>query len=234
MKHVTLGISEGVKFLYPAPIEKDLQDNQIICPVCKGYGITKRSNKFGLEDKLSDSPYGTKMNWYDNESLTFCPNCYNGVVTLCEYCGKPIPKGYISKCDCEQYKAKEELKRLEKWNETVKKAKCIDIKNVNNYLYCEENDKYYAPDCIEEFFEDFEDEDCELPLRLWVTSVREISIDACSVIENACDDLHEDASENCDYNSLQKLLNEWCSEQTGTTTYYPCYKEYVLVENLKS
>lgn len=43
--------------------------------------------------------------------------------------------------------------------------------------------------------------------------MQEISIDVDSVIENACDDLHEDACENCDYGSLQKALDEWCKEQ---------------------
>lgn len=29
---------------------------------------------------------------------------------------------------------------------------------------------------------------------------------------------------------LQKLLDGWCKEQTGTATYYPCYKEYVKID----
>ena len=69
----------------------------------------------------------------------------------------------------------------------------------------------------------------ERPVRLWVTSVEKISVDATNVIENACSDLHEDAYERCDEGSLQKLLDDWCKEQTGTTTYYPCYKQYVEI-----
>ena len=29
---------------------------------------------------------------------------------------------------------------------------------------------------------------------------------------------------------LQEFLDKWCAKQTGTTTYYPCYKEYVRVQ----
>ena len=68
------------------------------------------------------------------------------------------------------------------------------------------------------------------PERLWVTSVEEISIDAGDVIEDACDGLWEEASEQCDREGLQDLLDNWCKKQTGATTYYPCYKEYVIID----
>lgn len=70
----------------------------------------------------------------------------------------------------------------------------------------------------------------ERPVRLWITSVGKISIDAANVIEEACSDLHEDAYDQCDEGSLQKLLDDWCKEQTGTTTYYPCFKRYVEID----
>jgi len=118
-------------------------------------------------------------------------------------------------------------------NETISKAKEVQESDVETMLYCEEFDKYY--DSTDDFFEEYSGEysDEEIytkPELLWVCSMQEISIDADSVIENACGDLHEDASENCDYESLQKALNEWCKKQTGTTTYYPCYKEYVKID----
>lgn len=33
-----------------------------------------------------------------------------------------------------------------------------------------------------------------------------------------------------DEKELQEFLDKWCDKQTGTTTYYPCYKEYVRVK----
>lgn len=35
--------------------------------------------------------------------------------------------------------------------------------------------------------------------------------------------------EQCDIGGLQDLLDGWCKDQTGTTTYYPAYKQYVLI-----
>lgn len=62
---------------------------------------------------------------------------------------------------------------------------------------------------------------------------KDISIDADNILENACEELHEDAMESIcidDKIRLQEFLDGWCKEQTGTTTYYPCYEKYVIVD----
>ena len=236
MKHISLTVKDEIKYILPYVLEKDLQDNEIICPTCHGLGVVKRHQPFGLKEKETDEGYSSKMNWYDNEYLTFCPNCYTGVVRLCEYCGKPIVKGYVSKCDCEQYKAKESEKQRIKYQEKIVKAKEINPNDTEMMLYDEDSDRYFSD--IDEFVEYYEDENYGseddwiefLPQVLWVCTKSDISIDAGNVIESACDDLHEDASDNCDYKSLQKALDDWCREQSGTTTYYPAYKEYVKVK----
>ena len=100
-------------------------------------------------------------------------------------------------------------------------------------LYCEEFDEYYAT--VDDFFDDYAanhmDEELYIrPERLWVCSVEKIHIDADSVVDNVCQELHEDAYEQCDIGSLQDILDDWCKEQTGTTTYYPCFKQYVEID----
>ena len=75
-----------------------------------------------------------------------------------------------------------------------------------------------------------EEDDNERPIRLWVCSVEKIYIDADNVVDNACEDLHEDAYEQCDIGGLQTLLDGWCEAQTGATTYYPCFKQYVEID----
>lgn len=58
-------------------------------------------------------------------------------------------------------------------------------------------------------------------------------MDADGIIDSACDDLHEDARDNIsgqDQKELQDFLDKWCEKQSGTITYYPCYREYVKVE----
>jgi len=226
MKHISIKVSDIINKLLPETLEKDLQDDEIICPDCGGTGISVRHQPFGLKE--TDDRY-SKMNWYDNKYMTFCPTCYTGVVNTCVFCGKPTMKGYISKCDCEGYKAQEHEKELQKYQERINKAVCRPLDEFDTYLYCEENDKYYSE--VEDFVEDYyEDEFEDIPQILWFTSKQDLSIDAGNIIESACDDLHEDASDNFDYESLQKMLNEWCDKQSGTTSYTPDYTMYVKVE----
>ena len=72
-----------------------------------------------------------------------------------------------------------------------------------------------------------------LPPVLWICGTTDISMDAGSIVEDACEQLHEDALESISYDDmkeLQNFLNEWCAKQTGTRTIYPCYEEYVRVQ----
>lgn len=97
-------------------------------------------------------------------------------------------------------------------------------------LYCAETDEYYYT--VKAFINDwltFYSNRRTKPARLWVTSEGKIHIDADEIVLDACSELGEDAEYVCDNDSLQKLLDDWCEEQTAATTYYPCYKEYVVV-----
>lgn len=161
------------------------------------------------------------------------------MIQLCEYCGKPLPRGRL-KCDCEQQRVKDEEEKRIKYQETIAKAKEVNIKSVSTYLYDEQTDQYFAEieDFVDEYKDNTEFEDDEemlenLPEVLWVCSIAKISMDATDIIENACEELHEEALDTIsdeDKKELQKCLDKWCSEHGGTTTYYPCYKEYVRVK----
>lgn len=133
--------------------------------------------------------------------------------------------------DCEKQKKADEEERIKKWNEKVAEAVAVDEKDVKTMLYCEETDQYYCDldDFFVNWYSEHDKEDIK-PQRLWVTAVIKITIDAGDVVRDACEELHENAYDYCDVSSLQELLNGWCEEQTGTTTYYPSYKQYVVID----
>lgn len=156
-----------------------------------------------------------------NEAI--CPNCNGlGVIKLCQFCGKKL---HYSKCDCKEFRILDEKetrqKYLENQDKRIEKAIEIDVATeIYDYLYDDNADKYYAE--IEEFVEDnidipFED----LPKVLWKCDSTEISLDAGRIVELACEDLHEDAYDNCNIDELQKLLDDWCKKQDGATTCFP-------------
>ena len=228
-----VNLHEAVQKSFPKILIKDLTEYERICPVCNGLGMRIADNVYGIKDDNSEA--GRKYLFpYKHQALSFCQSCFNGVQRLCPYCGQPYKNQAYLHCDCEGQKKADEEERIKKWNEKVANAVAVDEKDVDTMLYCEEFDEYY--DTVDDFFDDYacnheEDGDGdERPVRLWVTSVEKISVDAANVIEDACSDLHEDAYERCDEGSLQKLLDDWCQEQTGTTTYYPCYKQYVEID----
>ena len=52
-----------------------------------------------------------------------------------------------------------------------------------------------------------------------------MSISADSIIEQACEELHEDARQNViGEDELQDFLDEWCAKQSGTDTFLVDYK----------
>lgn len=230
MEQKKIVVKDIISKILPEVLVKDLQENERICTTCKGLGVRAVRNEFGIRGDTSERAKEKRFP-YEHQSLNFCPDCFNGVQKLCEYCGKPIKKGYIDKCDCKEYLRKQEEIRIAKWNEIMAKAEEVDEKDVTNMLYCEETDRYY--NSVEDFFEEWEcdehDEEDIKPEILWVTEEVKLSFDAGSVLENACDQLHEEASEYCNVEELQELLDVYAKKQTGTTTYFPQHKQYIRI-----
>lgn len=228
----TVDLYKTIQESFPKILIKNLTEHERICPVCNGLGMRIEDNIYGIKGDTSE--IGRKYHFpYKHQALSFCRSCYNGVQRLCPYCGKPYKNQAYLHCDCEGQKKADEEERIKKWNEKVSKAVQVDKKDVETMLYCEEFDEYY--DTVDDFFDDYycnyaDEYIYNRPERLWVTSVGKISIDAANVIEDACTNLHEDAYGQCDEASLQKLLDDWCRKQTGTTTYYPCYNQYVVID----
>lgn len=239
MKHVSIDLTN----MFLDTLEKDLMDNEAICPVCNGTGVVKRNNVYGIKGDTSEIAK-QKHFPYNHQSLSLCPNCYNGVVKLCEFCGRQISREYINRCNCEQYKLKEAEEKRIKYQDTINKATEISLCNASDFIYDEKADRYFIDESeFADYYWDLYQEgvhDCknfeeyfqrEIPKVLWNCTKTEISINANDILEQACEDLHEDAYENVDnIKELQEYLDNWCSKQSGTTTYYPCYKEYVSVQ----
>lgn len=227
-----INLYEAIQKSFPKILIKDLTEHERICPVCNGLGMRIENNIYGI--KGDDSEAGRREHFpYKHQALSFCRSCFNGVQRLCPYCGQPYKNQGYTHCDCEGQKKADEGKRIKEWNEKVSKAVAVDEKDVDTMLYCEEFDKYY--DAIDDFFDDYAanymDEEVYIkPVRLWVTSVEKIHIDAADVAADACEYLHEDAYDQCDIGSLQKLLDAWCKDQYGATTYFPSFKQYVLID----
>lgn len=242
MKHISINLTK----MFSGTLEKDLMENEAICPVCNGTGVVKRNNVYGIENDTSE--IAKKKHFpYNHQSLSLCSNCYNGVVRICKFCGKQINREYINKCDCEQYKKNEENKKRIKYQEIINNAEKISWDSASEYVYDEKSNKFflnedefadYYWDLYQEgkhYYKNFDEYfENEIPKVLWNCEKTKIKIDAENIVEYACEDLHDDAYNNVDgINELQDYLDAWCDKQLGTTTYYPYYKEYIeITKNL--
>ena len=233
-KTVFITDTEYIKSLVNANLKKDLHDNEEICQHCHGTGMVVVNNRYGL----SDDPDKIKGHFpYNHQSISFCPNCYNGIVYRCPLCGNLIKRGRLV-CDCEAQKEIERQKIAKKMQEEFEKAPVAPKEIVDSmecfYSDCYDyNDGYFFD--FGEFFECWANNHVkneDRPFYCWVTDSIEMSIDAYDVIMSATEDLYEDAYSNISSKAkeeLQKYIDDWCKRCGVGTTYYESHKYKVRI-----
>ena len=60
IKHISLNVAEEIKKILPVTLEKDLQDDEIICTVCHGFGVLKQDYWFGVEEDDTEKAFKLK------------------------------------------------------------------------------------------------------------------------------------------------------------------------------
>lgn len=216
--------SDYVQKLVNISLKKDLYDNEEVCSFCKGTGLVIAKSPYGL----TSDPNKTTMFPYSHQSLTFCPHCFNGIIHRCKLCGEIIERGY-TKHNCEQQRELDrkeyEIRRANK----LKEAELISptmLKDMEYFFSDDygENDGFFTE--WEDFFEYWSSEHeptDQKPEYVWSTESVEMSMDAGQLIENATEDLYEDAYYNISdtkIKELQEYLDKWCSECGVGKTYY--------------
>jgi hypothetical protein len=222
-------------------LKKDLQEDEVVCEHCHGTGLEIADNVFGIS---GDTAHIGVHYPYKKQSLTFCKHCYNGVLKKCPSCGSLRGKEYGKGCPCghDDKKLDEdyERKRNERWEKAEKMSlskawelcDCLYVEDADEFVFDSED----LENVLTVYFEwdddkvdaYFEGGDAGLkPPRIYLTKTVKPWVDAASVIEVACDRLHEEAMDNCDEEGLQKLLDEWCAKQDGVGTYIPDYTRAV-------
>ena len=225
-KRVLVPESDYRKHLVETNLQKDLQEDEEICPWCHGIGLVIEDNVYGL----SNDPDKTVGRFpYKHQSISFCQHCYNGVVHRCRLCGEIMPRGRL-KHDCEaQRKIDAEVmnaKSMMKFNsapvmgdEEAEKLECFQS---DYYPY---NEGYFYD--WDEFFDAYYDGvelNCEdRPEYVWATEYEDFKMDARRIVEDATDDLYEDAFYNikdAKIKELQDFLDKWCSSCGVGRTYF--------------
>ena len=216
-------------------------DGEEICPRCGGLGVIVENHVFLQKMVKNGNKKHCNLQGFDvnktsillpksNEALTFCPDCYNGVVKRCKYCHKIIPKGRL-KCDCAEQRQIDELEEKEREKETLGNAIEKPASEFEMYYSdCfSDNDGYFED--FDEFFDNWkyqleegEVDDNKRPEFVYGTFAIDMKIDADDIVENALEDFYEDARWEIADKSMEELqnyLDKWCEEcGVGQTFYY--------------
>lgn len=185
-------------------------ENEELCQHCEGIGWT-----------LGDG------------FLERCTHCYgSGVIKLCPECHKPM-RGICMEFECSR--KRERIAEEKRFNKATKYT--LDtIPKENSEMFFSET---YGYD--EGYFSDIDDlldycysENINPPDYVWGTDKTMLSLNACDILSNACEELHEDAYDSIgdkDIKEMQDFFDEWCKGQTGTTTYSVNYNYCILINN---
>lgn len=154
----------------------------------------------------------------------------------CERCGIEIPyKSFWTLCNsCREEKEKEqELARFKKAKKySIKECPSEKCEMMYSDLYGY-NEGYFSD--IEELEDYCYDNNIKMPNYVWCTSCHQLDIDVDSLIESGCEDLHEEAYEwigEKDIKELKDFVENWCSRQTGTRTFYVDYSAAIILKEL--
>ena len=215
---IEIDLSEWFKSL--KKLHKDLGKNETLCPRCKGVGLIKTSVPYGYvcEEGLP----------YVRETLIACPECFNGVAKVCEYCRSIIPR-HRTNCDCE---AAIEAKRLDANRKRCQKMEDAPIADdaLIKTLKCFYSDDYgynngyfFGWEDFFDYWRDSHDDADDRPLYVWSTYEVKPTLDAINLVDNMCEDLYETAREDIPTSKIKELqdfLNSWCESCGVGSTYF--------------
>ena len=189
----------------PTVFSRTLDDGQELCPECGGIQLV-----------------------CDGNYINTCQTCFgkNGVLTRCQYCGELAVYNHR----CQGMKDAERLERYErkkaKWDKVPKITLEEAIKRFVMVFIDLGDGEYVDSDMLIEWIEDREsDDECldRTTLRVYGTYKTEISFNAGIIIEEACDELHEEAFDRISgeaIKEMQDFFDKWAKENGGGTVTY--------------
>ena len=211
---------------------KDLQENEIICPVCHGTGLAIDDNVYGLKNDPDKSQHFP----YKHQSIISCRNCYNGILKVCKHCGKPLNRNEY-RCECDGAKAERQVEQDRKEQEYFEKATKMTLKEYqekypNNMIAY--GDEFYKDidDLLEDLYDNY-DELFEFPEYVWGTKRLRTEIDPESAMERALEDSYEDAEFGVKAEGeLCEFINNW-NDKYGIDYYVESNVVVMLPEELR-
>ena len=211
---VAINIADTLLALYGSDpvLHKDLQPGEQICVVCKGLGAKRWDLPFGLH---GDPDKGFP---YNHENVAPCSACYNGVQTLCDFCGAAHPK---TRTRCECVGAARERQVMADAKEEQRRTHCKRV------LLKDYTGECLFDDDADEYVYDFDELDPNHTYFACVASSEYVIPDADTVIEDMQHRCAEEVEDGDTFSileggkeRLQALLEAWMKTDVTLNTGY--------------
>lgn len=189
------------------------KENEQLCPKCDGTGWLYIENDNGEK--------------YINK----CRDCYDGIITLCEKCGKP-KRGICMDRECRaKHEVEEELNRF---NKSIKYTLDNCPKESCEMYYSELYDYNEGYDSFLDWIDDYEKENDTKVKYVWGTQRIPFTLDCDSMIEYVLEESYEDAYTHIIKEERAKLeiaCDEFVKAHNGILdTYSVDYDVCILLE----
>lgn len=187
-------------------------------------------------EQLCNKCDGTGWLYIENDNgekyIEKCRECYDGIITLCEACGK-TRHGICIDSSCRAKRESEE--ELNRFNNAKKYTLENCPKEYCEFYYSDLYDYGEGYDSNLDWIDDYESENGEKVKYVWGTSKITFSLDCDCMISNALEETYEDACDRVieeERVKLEKACNEFVKAHNGILdSYCVNYNVCILLED---
>jgi len=219
-KRLVARVIVDVTQVYPelglGSVVHDLTEDEQVCLVCKGLGLHKTEQVYGLRNEGDQYQHWNDPFPYKDQYLVPCGGCYAGKAKFCELCEQVIDR-HRSRCECKGATALRDAADREK--EGARRAKLPRIKLVDydcEMVYSDATDEYILTEEVTDHLVDHEG-DTLFACTLSKASIEPSADDVIESIERMADEEVEDGSERILFKpgareALDAALAVWFAE----------------------
>jgi len=232
VSRVRVDVRDALLELGANSVVHDLDEDEIVCPNCKGVGVVKGASRYG-KGGLEKYKTGESAFPYTHEYFAACPMCYMGKVRIClepgrdgGRCLKAIPRGRTV-CDCAAARAKQDAAREKREAERQAKLPRVSSQAYEHpMVFAYKADRFVDVDEVLELLEDGEFSNDEVFFAVRPTDVA-TRVGAAEIIEKI-EEVAYDNSGDSDMveftqdaeKKLDDMLEQWFDENVTLREMY--------------
>lgn len=194
-------------------VRRQLYPGERLCDTCGGFGVVEGTDPRG-------------------RGLTFCHDCIGGIRQTCRFCEQVLKPGQVCTClDAVESRTELHHKTHESRWAQAKKMPWSEAKMKFKWVYIESEGRFEEVETLEA---NLVEHHLKFPMWVYGTTQMELTLDARNIVEEGCNELHEEATNSISSTQMEQLqffLENWCDNvKDSTRTYFPDYTIGVVMD----